>query len=199
MKIVLTVFIVLVNFTSNAQLSKKQLIQNIDQWYLENPNKYSLNIVGKETNAIITRYHPERPEDKNDLIEILYKGMKVQLKFDQSLEEITTHKDSLQKHFQYVSLERINHVISSKGWDIYPRTPISSLHGKGVIFNSDGDSISLTIKWSIYTVMGYKDSKKCRNQLSFQDGTVSEDCYVSVRKNLPLEVLITKTKLQLIE
>tara|TARA_R110000787_G_scaffold41071_13_gene101610 strand:+ start:7481 stop:8080 length:600 start_codon:yes stop_codon:yes gene_type:complete len=195
MKIVLTVFMVLVSYTSNAQVSKKQVIKNIDQWYLENPDKYSLNIGGKEATAIITRYHTERPEEKNDLIEILYKGMKMQLKFDQELLEITTHKDSLQKHFQYISLERINHNISSKGWEIYPRTPISSLHGKGVIFNSGVDSVSLTINWSTYTVMGYKDSKKCRNQLSFEDATVSQDCSVSVRKNLPLELIITKVKL----
>tara|TARA_B100000795_G_C22758264_1_gene422449 strand:- start:61 stop:651 length:591 start_codon:yes stop_codon:yes gene_type:complete len=196
MKIVLIVFLILVTFTSKAQISKNQVIKNINQWYLENPNKYSVNMLGEEATATITRYHPERPEEKNDLIEVAYKGMKVQLKFNQELEEITTHKDSLQKYFQYVSLENINHDIASKGWNISPLTPISSLRGKGVIFNFVDDSISFTINWSTYTVMGYKDSKKCRNQLSFEDGMVSEDCYVSVQKNLPFELIVSKVKLK---
>lgn len=196
MKIILTIWIVLASFMAFAQLSKKQVTENINQWYDGNTEQYFVKIEGKEASAIITRYHPERPEEKNDLIEVFYKGMKVQLKFDQGLEKISTHKDSLQQHFQYLALTDIYNDIPAKGWDIYPQTPTSSLRGKGVIFNSGGDSISLTINWSLYIVMGYKDAKKCRDELSTSDGSVSEECYVSVRKNIPLSVLVSKTMLK---
>lgn len=82
-------------------------------------------------------------------------------------------------------------------WNIYPRTPQSSLNGTGVIFTSGGESVSMTINWSTYTVMGYKDSKKCNDELGVEDGSVSDDCYVSVQKNLPLEIIITKVLLEL--
>lgn len=55
----------------------------------------------------------------------------------------------------------------------------------------------MTINWSTYTVMGYKDSKKCNDELGVEDGSVSDDCYVSVQKNLPLEIIITKVLLEL--
>lgn len=196
MKLILTAFILLSASTLFAQLSKKQVTKHINQWYDHNAEKYSVTIGGKEASAIITRYHPEQPEEKNDLIEISYLGMKVQLGFDKELEKISTHKDSLQKHFMYVALTNIYHEIPSSGWDIYPQTPTSSLRGKGVIFNSGGDSISLTIHWSSYTVMGYRNTQKCNDELSMADNPISEKCYVSVRKNIPLEVLISKTMLK---
>lgn len=196
MKLILTAFILLFASTLFAQLSKKQVTEHINQWYDHNAEKYFLTIGGEEASAIITRYHPEQPEEKNDLIEIFYLGMEVQLGFDKDLEKISTHKDSLQKYFKYVALTNIYNEIPSSGWDIYPQTPTSSLRGEGLIFNSGGDSISLTINWSSYTVMGYRNTQKCDDELSMADNSISEECYVSVRKNMPLEVRISKTMLK---
>ena len=171
------------------QQSKSQMIENINTWYENHPDKYSLSLNGSTASAKVTRYHPERQDEKNDLIEISYKGMEITLAFSRPLDEISTHKDSLQKYFSYVAIDDIYNNIVSDGWDTYPRTPSSSL-SKGVHFNAGGDSISLTINWSIYTVLGYKDSKKCNNERGIMDSGISESCYVSVDKNLPLEIII---------
>lgn len=178
-----------------AQVSQKKLIENINEWYEEYEQGYFLTLTNDKTTASIKRYHPERPEEKDDIIEIKHGQMKIVLKFDSPIAEITTHPDSLQKHFSYVSISRIYNDIPSKGWDIYPRTPQSSMRGKGVKFTSGGDAISLKINWQTYTVMGYKDSQKCHDQLSIEDGAVSEDCYTSVRKKIPLEITITDVRI----
>lgn len=190
MKLVITFLIAISACTAFAQQSKKQVTKNIEAWYDQYPEKYSLSIHGKEASATVTRYHPERADEKNDLIEISFEGMGLTLKFDQPLDQITAHKDSLQKHFSYVSLSNIYSEIPSKGWNIHPEAPQSAMRGKGVKFTSSGDSLSLSINWSIYTVMGYKDSDKCDEERSVADGTVGKACYVAVNKRIRLEILI---------
>jgi hypothetical protein len=197
MKFFNTLFLLLISSLIHAQLSKKQVTTNINAWFDENPDSYIVEIKGGDAVAKITRYHPERPEDKDDIIKIGYKKMQIELKFKQPLAEITTHKDSLQKYFDYVSLNNIYNDISAKGWIIYPRTPLSALRGKGVTFLSGGESLSLKINWSIYAVFGYRDSKKCDNERSIADGSVSEPCYVSVRQRRELSVVVTNVKLGL--
>ncbi|MCP4180141.1 MAG: hypothetical protein GY756_20445 [bacterium] len=196
MKLLIILMLSLSVCTLNKQLTKKQVIENINNWYLENPEQYSIEIKGKGSTANITRYHTERPEEKDDLIEITYKGMIIQLIFTKPLDEISTNIDSLQKYFNYISLNNIYNKIPSAGWDIYPRTPLSSLSGKGVNFTSGGESLSLTIDWSIYSVMGYKDSEKCKDELSTLDGSVSEECQVFVDKKIPLKLVITEVPLK---
>ncbi|MGK0389179.1 MAG: hypothetical protein ACI94Y_001919 [Maribacter sp.] len=190
------IFILCLAFSFSAcalltQQPKSQIINNINTWYDSHPEKYSLIIKGKTASAKVSRYHPDRTDEKNDLIKISYKGMKVILKFTKPLDEISTDKDSLQKYISYLSLTNIYNEIPSKGWDVYPETPQSSLRGKGVEFTSGGDSISLNINWSIYTVMGYKNTKICTKERSISDSSISEKCYVAVNKRIPLEILIT--------
>ena len=192
MKLNLLFLILISTTTTFAQQSKKQVKTNIENWYTNHPNKYVIDINKNVASAEITRYHPYRKDEKNDLIRIIYQGMKITLAFTKPINEITTHKDSLQKYYSYVGIDNIYIDIDSKGWDVHPETPSSSMRNKGVIFTKGGDSISLSIKWSIFTVMGYKDSKKCNNERSIMDVGISESCYVSVRKRLPLEISINK-------
>jgi hypothetical protein len=190
MKIKILTILLLSFSILNAQESKKTIVNNINSWYSKNPSKYSIEIKGDQASAQITRYHPERKEELDDLIRINYKGMRITLAFTKPLNVLTTNKDSLQKYFSYLSIDRIYNHIPSKGWDIYPKTPSNSLRGKGVTFTIGGDSISLNINWTTYTVFGYKDSEKCNNERAIMDGSVSESCYVSVEKKLPLEIQI---------
>ncbi|MCB0541121.1 MAG: hypothetical protein KDE33_26680, partial [Bacteroidetes bacterium] len=82
-----------------TQLSKSQVTNHITAWYASHPDTYELRISGNEAEARVTRYHPERPEESDDLIEINYQGMRIQLKFDKPLAEITLSADSLQLYF----------------------------------------------------------------------------------------------------
>jgi hypothetical protein len=47
-----------------AQQSKKQVKTNIETWYNNHPNKYVLSINKNEASPKITRYHPNRAEEK---------------------------------------------------------------------------------------------------------------------------------------
>ena len=134
--------------------------------------------------------------EKNDLIEVHYKGMKVTLKFDAPIEKITTRKDSLQKHFSYLSITNLYNEIPATSWHVYPKTPSSSLRGKGIEFTKGGESISIEIQWSIFAVTGYRDTKKCNQERAIADGSVSENCYVNVRKKLPLKLSFTNLSLK---
>ena len=196
MRFLLSLVLLFFVYTSNAQLSKSKITKNIKNWQIENAEKYTLKLEGKQVSATITHYHPERPEEKNDLIEITYKGMKIQLKFAKPLKEITTHKDSLQKYVSYVALDKIYNNIPSSGWNVYPETPSSSLRGKGVVFTSENGTLSISIHWSIYAITGYKNSKKCNEEQEMQDIGLSEECYVHRAKKIPLEISITNISLQ---
>lgn len=192
MKFLLSVLLLFFAYSLNAQLSKKEITKNIHAWQAKNAEKYVLNLKGEEVAAKITRYHPERPKAQNDLIEVFYKGMKVQLKFEKPLQEISTHKDSLQKYFSYVSLNKIYNNIVSDGWNVYLETPSNSLRGKGVTFESENGVVSLSIHWTIYAITGYKNSKKCTEELEMEDSSAPEYCFVLVKKKIPLEVFITE-------
>ncbi|MBC8753142.1 hypothetical protein H2O64_00560 [Kordia sp. YSTF-M3] len=196
MKLLLSLVLLFSLHTLNAQLSKSKITKNIHAWQTENAEKYVLKLQGTEVVTAITRYHPERPEEKNDLIEVTYKGMKIQLKFTKPLKETSTHSDSLQKYFSYVSFSKIYNNIPSNGWNVHPQTPSSSLRGKGVTFTSENGTLSISIHWSIYAITGYKDSKKCNEALAMADSSAPEECFVHVAKTLPLEVLITKVSLE---
>jgi hypothetical protein len=196
MKIFLTFILFLSIFNGNAQLTKKQILSNINKWYVEHPEKYLLDINGKDAIASITNYHPERETERNDLIVIKYRGMEMELKFSKPIDEISTQSDSLNNYFSYISLNKIYHEIPMKGWRIYPRTALSSLRGGGVVFSQEGDSLNLSLNWSIFGVFGYRDTKECDKELSIEDGSVSEICFVSVRKDLPLIISITNLQIK---
>ncbi len=179
-----------------AQDTKQEVFEKINEWYLKHPKKYSLYINQNNATAKITRYHPKRIEEKNNLIDISFKGMEITLAFTKPLNIIGTHKDSLQKYFNYVSLTRIYNTINSEQWDIYPQTPTSSLRAKGVQFHSSRDAISASINWSIYTVSGYKNSKDCIEDRNIMDKEIKESCYVAVPKKLELEILLQNIPLK---
>ena len=186
-----TVYIILILFSVNplvAQMNKNQVVKNINTWYENNPNVYELSIDKDDAVVNVTRYHPKIEHEKNNLIRISYKGMKITLAFSKPLNVITTDKDSLQKYCSYLVIDHIYHDINSKGWTLYPRTPSSSLRGKGINFIKGGDSLSFTINWSINTVLGYKDSKACNEERAMMDSSVSEPCYVGVNKKLKLKI-----------
>jgi len=173
-----------------AQYSKKQITKSINSWYESHPDEYNIYIRKNESNAKVTNYYPDKKDQKNNLIQMQYKGMKITLAFTKSLDSITTHKDSLQAYFSYVSLSNIYSTIRSKNWNIHPQTPSSSLRNKGVTFNNGGNALNFTINWSIYTIMGYRNSKGCNSERQIMDVGISEHCYVSVRKKLPLVISV---------
>jgi subtilisin family serine protease len=166
------------------------VIKNINTWYDNHPKNYSFSINKSDASATVTRYHPKWKDEKNTLIRISNKEMNVTIAFTKSLDVISTHKDSLQKYFRYVSIDNIYNEIPATGWNIHPQTPLSSLRGKGVEFTAGGDSISLMINWSIYTVMGYKDTEKCHKEMAMMDMEIKDSCYVAVDKNVALEIII---------
>jgi hypothetical protein len=171
-----------------AQMSQKQVLENIDAWYAKHGDLYDLIIDGVKAKAVVTRYHPERPEEKNDIIEIEYKGMKVTLKFMKPLAEISTAADSLQKYFDYVSTHNIYTDIKTPGWPVYPKTGQSAMRGSGVQFSTNSENIDIVITWSVYTVFGYQQSQRCNEQLSISDGSVSDGCMAFRRKNIGLRI-----------
>lgn len=175
-----------------AQESKSTATKKINAWYNDHPDNYSISINNNNASAKVTRYHPKRKDEKNTLIQITYEGMKITLGFTKPLDVISTHLDSLQKYLSDVSVEYIYSDIECNGWNIHPETPSSSLRGKGVRFTAGGDSLSLSINWSTYTVMGYRDSEKCNEERGMMDIGISDSCYVTVDKILPLEILINQ-------
>jgi hypothetical protein len=75
--------------------------------------------------------------------------MEIELKFDKPIEEITLHKDSLQKYFSYLVLNRISHSIKSPGWKIHPITAQSSNRDDNCIkfFDLENNKLKFEIKW----------------------------------------------------
>lgn len=180
--------VVALSVSAQAQGSKKQITANMETWLASHADGYTIDISDKEGTALVTRYHPERPEEKNDLIEVNYKGMTITLKFKKPLAEITTHKDSLQKYYDYVGLSRIYHDIETPGWNTHVQTPSSPMRGKGVIFTQGGEHISFTLNWQLSYAMAYRDTEKCNEELQIEDGSVSEDCFSHVSRKIPLVI-----------
>lgn len=168
--------------------SKKKVEEKINSWYEAHPDAYSLTIEGDEAKVSIERYHPDNPAEKDDLIVVHWKEMKITLAFKKPLANIDWSVEGLQSQFNYVVLDDIYHDIEVNGWDIHPDTPQSSKQG-GVTFTEVKDgSLSFEIDWSTYTVFGYSESAKCQQELEIADKGLPEECYVGVRKNLPLKI-----------
>ena len=194
-KLLPALFFIFSFYPGSAQLLKSEIEHNINEWLNEHNEGYEL-ILNKEAEAKVTRYHPERENEKNDLIEVAYKGMKITIKFKKPFEEITLQKDSLQKYVDYLSIHNIFNDISAEGWDIYPSTALSALRGKGIEFTAGGKNIGFKITWEFFMVGGYKNSKKCHEELGIEDGSISDHCMVAVRKKLPLWIVAEKVKLE---
>lgn len=174
---------------SVGQMAKPKVETQINEWYAAHPDGYTLVLEGKDAVATLGRYHPDNPKEQDDLLRINYEDMEITLAFDQPFSDIEWSAESLQQHFSYVAIDRIHHEINTRGWEIYPRTPSSSLSGKGVKFTTVTQSdLAFTIDWKTYSVFGYKSSSECDEARSIADGSVPEKCYVSVKKNLPLHI-----------
>jgi hypothetical protein len=197
MKLIFTTFIICFASTLFAQMSKHEVLENINEWYNIDSVKYSLNLKGQEVAARVTKYHINQVDEKEDLIEVVYGSMNIILKFDKALSEVSMNQDSLQKYFSYISLSNIYHEIPSKGWVISPKTPQSTMRGKGVKFISNEGYLSLEINWSIYAVTGFKDNVKCNREAAMADSGMPEECYVVFKKKKGLEILISNIPLEL--
>lgn len=171
-------------------ISKKEAQTRVKAWYKAHPKNYVVNIKDKQAKVKITRYHTDRPEEKDDLIRINWKGMVTTLTFSKPLREFEWSETSLQSEFMFVALDQIYTNIHTPGWQVYPRTPVSST-GEGVSFKgSTKNRLVVSIDWEMYTVFGYATNKKCQEELEIMDGTIPEECYVGIRKTLPLVVKI---------
>ena len=140
---------------------KQEVEEKIKQWQKQYQSGYILDI---QTQAIITKYHPENRDEPENLIVAHWHGMKITLAFNQALKTLETSSQSFQEHFSYVVLDDINHNIDINGWDIYPRTPQSST-SKGLNFiNVTDKEVEFELNWETYTVFGYSDTPACRDR-----------------------------------
>lgn len=171
-----------------AQTSKSKVEEKINSWYDAHPDSYSLTIEEDEAKASKERYHPDNPNEYDDLIVVRWKEMKITLAFKKPLADFEWTAAELQSQFNYVVIDDIYHNIDVNGWDIHPETPSSS-NTKGVTFTEFKDGhLSFEIDWSTYTVFGYSESSKCQEELQIMDKGMPEECFVGVRKNLPLKI-----------
>lgn len=173
-----------------ADISKTEAEKRIEKWYTEHPDVYEIDVKGNDAVAEITRYHTERPEEHDDLIQVNWKGMTITMSFSKPLSEIEKTAEAFQEHFWYVAIDDIYADIDVPGWEVYPRTPVSSNDDKKCVQFTEvtADHIAFELNWETYTVFGYSDSNKCQEELEIMDAGVSEECYVGVEKRLPLKI-----------
>ncbi len=186
---------------TNAQLivrkrpdiSKKEAEKRISAWYEKHAEGYSFSVPEEDADIKVTRYHPERAEEKNNLIQVHWLGMTITLAFDKPFDEIDQTSEGLQAAFLYVSVDDIYNSINTPGWNVYPRTPSSSNNKKDCVkfTKFENGEISFSLNWNIYTVFGYSTKEKCFKQRGIADGSVSEECMVEVRQKLPLEIKVS--------
>ncbi len=170
--------------------SKGKVKKMIEGWYEAHPESYSLDVTGEEAVAKWERYHPEREDEKDNLIRVYWKDMKITLAFKKPLEDIYWSKDSLQSHFSYVTLDNIYTDLEAEGWEIAPVTPQSSAR-KGLTFSEfDEQQIAFEINWRTYTVRGDVQSEKCQKAAGVHDGSLPESCFISIQKSLPLHIKV---------
>lgn len=178
----------------SCQLPKPEVKRRISEWYQKQGDSYDLTI----TDAIgkISRYHPERADEEDDLIVTKWKGMTVTLAFKKPMKDIKWTVESLQENLSFYVLDDIYHDIESDGWEIYPRTPISS-NSEGLRFTQvNKESISFKITWETYTVFGYSKTNACQEELEIADSTMPKECYVGLEKRLPLNFEFQKVRIK---
>lgn len=171
-----------------SDMPKEKVQKKIQKWFDKHPESYELTLTNNNVSAETGRYHPERPEEKNHLIYVHYHDMEITLAFSKPFEDFEWNKENLTKYFSYVSIYKIYHTVKTPGWDIYPRTAQSS-NRTGVVFSSvTQNSIAFTMDWCIFSFMGYRTTENCQKALGIEDSSAPEECYVSIRKKLPLHI-----------
>ncbi|MGB0523110.1 MAG: hypothetical protein ACPGJS_09125 [Flammeovirgaceae bacterium] len=171
-----------------CQTPKEEAETRIKQWYNKQAQGYSLVVQGTEAIATITRYHPERPTEKNDLIRITWKGMSITLAFKKPIQEIEWTESALEQNLSYYVVDDIYHNIDLKGWEVHPQTPQSST-SVGLEFTTVAEGkLAFSIDWETYAVFGYSQSAACQEQLEIADASLPEACYINVEQRIPLHI-----------
>ncbi len=171
-------------------ISKVEVEKRIKAWYNSHTVSYDLRLNDKSVKATMERYHPERPDERNDLIVVRWKGMRITLKFNEAIADMERSKIKFQEQFSYVVLDDIYSNIVTPGWKIHPRSPQSSKKG-GVTFTTvSANQIAFELDWEIYTVFSYRNSARCNEAMGIHDGTMPENCYAGVEQKLPIHFVI---------
>ena len=170
-----------------TQTPKAKVKSLIKEWYKKHNKGYSLS-VKEGAKASISRYHPYRPDEYDDLILVKWKGMTITMAFKQPIANIKWTAEGLQEAFSYIVIDEIYNDIPVSGWEIFPETPQSS-SSEGVKFTKVADGeLTFTVDWQTYTVFGYSETSFCQGELEIADSYMPEKCFVGVRKDLPLHI-----------
>jgi len=97
-----------------------------------------------------------------------------------------TPLETVRKQVAYIALDRVpTPGLKVQGWDIWPRTPRSSLR-KGIeILAYGGGRIKLRVKWEFYALYGRDPSIEVP-----ADASAPKDSYFSIRKSFPLDLTL---------
>lgn len=175
-------------------IPKSLVEQRVKEWYAAHPEQYTIQFKDMNTTAEVAGYY----ENTADLIRINWKGMSMEFAFRKDIKLISTHADSLQKYFNFASVDDIYIDINTPGWGMHPRTSVSS-YSEGVKFIDKGNGhFAVQINWDAYCVMGYKEDEYCTKALDIMDSSMPDECYFSMRQkidlNIDLEVAIERIK-----
>lgn len=175
-----------------GDITQAEANKRIEQWYAEQGDQYNLDLSDKKVDLKVTRYHPERPEEKDDMITAEYEGMTITIMFGKPLADIPRTEAAFKENFWYVSLDDIYSDISVPGWDVNPRTPQSSKSEPSCIeFTKVTDTeLAFEINWEIYTVFGYGTNDFCQDALGIADSSMPDECMAGVEKRIPIKVTV---------
>ncbi len=192
MKNLSLLFSLLIFCSCSAQTPKPEAEEIISNWYAQHATGYEIEIAGKEVKAETSDFYLAENLAEHRLVRVFWKGMKIEMSYNQPLSAFKWTPESLKKQLSYLSISDIYTDIELDGWKVYPKTPISAIHdGEGITFKKvDGNKIQLEIDWEIYTVFGYAQNVFCEKQLQIADSSMPKECYAEVRKRLPLKILV---------
>ncbi len=179
-------------FNCSAQTSKPEAEKIIHDWYEKHATGYTLEIKGDGVKVETSDFYKPNNKAEHKLIRIYWKEMTIELCFNKAISSFEWTGKSLKENINYLSLSNIYSDIKLDGWKVHPRTPISAIYnGEGVTFKKvDGNRIVMEIDWETFTVFGYAQNSFCQDQLQIADSSMPKECYVGVRKTLPLKVLV---------
>ena len=163
-------------------ISKEKMQAEIENWYSKNEKGYAIEATA--ATAKISRYHPERADEKDELLQIDWYGMNVTIAFKKPIADISWQKDSLQAYFNYIVVDNIQNRIASAGWSVYPILPVSS-YSEGFLINSaEAGAIDFSFSAEIFAVRADRDNEKCKEERAIPDKSIDADCFVQVEKNI---------------
>ncbi len=97
-----------------------------------------------------------------------------------------TPLETVRKQVAYIALDRVpTPGLRVQGWEIWPRTPRSSLR-KGIeILAYGGGRIKLRVKWEFFALYGRDPSIEVP-----ADASAPKDSYFMIRKRIPLDLTL---------